>query len=73
MSQTENAALLKRCVLYVQELADIYESGGTKHSHLLDADQFGTARRLPLQSLLICRSARPLAAAANVSARSMTF
>ena len=36
MLQTKNAALLERCAQYVQELAEIYQFGGTNRTNLLD-------------------------------------
>jgi hypothetical protein len=36
MLQPKNAALLERCAQYVQELAEIYQFGGTNRTHLLD-------------------------------------
>jgi hypothetical protein len=35
MLQAEHAALLERCAQYVHELAEIYQFGGTRCSHLL--------------------------------------
>ena len=36
MLHTKTGALLERCAQYVRELAEIYQFGGTKRSHLLD-------------------------------------